>query len=208
METISKINKIELDTGDLILLSTRKWYSDIIEIGDDCKYSHCGIVLSNPTYIDSSLSSGLYFLESGIEPFPDATDHKYHFGVQIVPLQDVINEYVIHKEGTIYHRKLNCIRDKEFERRLCKSYEIVKNKPYNCNPFDWIEALLGIHLFDKKITSRFWCSALVAYIYAQLGLIDEKIDWTLVTPKDWSSSSPNQILFLNGANLEKEIQLL
>jgi hypothetical protein len=196
-----------LDTGDLILLSTRRWYSDVIEFGDNCIYSHCGIVLRDPTYIDPSLN-GLYFLESGIEPFPDATDHKYHFGVQIVPLIKVIDEYVIEKEGTIYHRKLNCVRDKEFERKLSKAYHVAQNKPYNFNPLDWIEALLGIHLFDKQITSRFWCSALVAYIYVQLGLIENKIDWTLVTPKDWTSTSNSQIIFLDGSYLEKEIQIL
>lgn len=196
-----------LNTGDLILLSTRKWYSDIIEVGDDCKYSHCGLILNNPTFIDPSLN-GCYFLESGIEPFPDATDHKYHFGVQIVPFKDILEEYVIQKEGTIFHRKLNCIRDKDFERNLCRAYQVVKDKPYNCNPLDWIEALFGFHYFDRQITSRFWCSALVAYIYVQLGLINDKIDWSLVTPKEWSSSSDSQILFLNGANLEKEIELL
>jgi len=205
--TQEQVTADQLSTGDLILLSTRKWYSDIIEIGDDCIYSHCGIILKDPTYIDPKLE-GFYFLESGLEPFPDATDNQYHFGVQIVPFKKVIDEYVFEKEGSMFHRKLNCKRDKTFERNLCKAYQIVKNKPYNCNPLDWLEALLGFHYFDRKITSRFWCSALVAYIYVQLGLIDNSIDWSLITPKEWSSYSNSQILFLNGSNLEKEIPLL
>jgi hypothetical protein len=196
-----------LQTGDILLFSTNKWYSDVIEIGDDCEFSHCGIILRDPIYLDPSLR-GLFVLESGLEPFPDVIDHQIHFGVQIVPLEKVIQEYVIEKEGSLFHRKLNGKRDDSFEINLYKGYQIVKDKPYNCNPFDWVEALLGIHWFDRKLTSRFWCSALVAFIYVKLGIIDSKIDWSLVTPKEWSSNCKINFLFLNGYSLDKEIFLL
>jgi hypothetical protein len=196
-----------LNTGDIILFSTNKWYSEMIEVGDDCIYSHCGIVLRDPTYIDTSLK-GLYLLESGAEPFPDSVDHQYHFGVQIVPLIDVINEYVIEKEGSVYHRALTCHRDDIFEKKLVEIYQVVKDKPYDCNPFDWIEALFGIHWFDRKITSRFWCSALVGYVYVKLGLVQDNIDWSLITPKEWSSNSKIKFIFLNNSYLENEIKLI
>ena len=196
-----------LNTGDIILFSTSKWYSELIEVGDECVYSHCGIVLRDPTYIDPSLN-GLYLLESGMEPFPDVIDGKYHFGVQIVPFIDVVNEYVVRHEGAIFHRSLQCKRDYDFEQKIAKAYQIVKDKPYNCDLFDWIEALFGIHLFDKKITSRFWCSALVAYIYVQIGIIEDKIDWTLVTPREWSSCVECKFIFLNDSRLDKEIKLI
>lgn len=196
-----------LETGDIILFSTNRWYSDVIEYADDTLFSHCGIVLVNPTYIDASLN-GIYLLESGVEPFPDSTDNKYHFGVQIVPLIKVVNEYVLHKAGNLYHRKLVCNRDKSFERNLVRAYGIVKDKPYNCDPIDWIEALFGIHWFDRQITSRFWCSALVAYIYVQLKIVDSNIDWTLVTPREWGSNQVSNFVFLNGSYLQKEIRML
>jgi hypothetical protein len=195
-----------LQTGDILLFSTNKWYSDVIEIGDDCEFSHCGIILRDPIYLDPSLN-GLYVLESGLEPFPDVMDHHIHFGVQIVPLNKVIQEYIFEKEGTLFHRKLNGNRDKTFERNLYQAYQVAKDKPYNCNPLDWLEALLGFHWFDRKITSRFWCSALVAYVYFRLGIIDSKIDWSLVTPKDWCSKSKERFIYLNGYSLEKEIPL-
>jgi hypothetical protein len=197
----------QLNTGDVILFSTNKWYSEIIEVGDECVYSHCGIILRDPTYIDPSLN-GLYLLESGAEPFPDAVDHQYHFGVQIVPLINVVIEYVVKKEGSMFHRSLDCKRDNDFEKKLVNIYQVVKNKPYNCDPFDWLEALFGYHLFDRKITSRFWCSALVGYVYVQLGLIQDNIDWSLITPREWSSSSEGKFIFLNGASLDKEIKLI
>jgi hypothetical protein len=197
----------QLETGDILLFSTNKWYSDVIEVGDECVYSHCGVILRDPVYLDPSLQ-GLYLFESGLEPFPDATDGLIHFGVQIVPLQKVIDEYMLWKEGAIYHRHLNCKRDSKFEDRIQQAYQTVKNMPYNCNPMDWIEALLGFHWFDKQITTRFWCSALVAYLYVKLELIDQNIDWTLVTPRDWWSGSPHPFIFLNGSSLEKEIRLI
>jgi hypothetical protein len=196
-----------LDTGDIILFSTNKWYSEIIEYGDNCVYSHCGMILRDPTYIDPSLN-GIYLLESGAEPFPDVTDHQYHFGVQIVPLIDVIDEYVFKREGTIFYRKLNCRRDQSFEKKILEGYQIVKNKPYNCNPLDWMEALLGIHLFDRKIVSRFWCSALVGYMYVKMGIIQDNIDWTLVTPREWGFVNQYKFVFLNDSRLDKEIVLI
>jgi len=196
-----------MDTGDIILFSTNKWYSELIEIGDECVYSHCGIVLKDPTYIDPSLN-GLYLLESGMEPFRDVVDHQYHFGVQIVPLIDVVNEYVIKKEGSMFHRSLEYKRDKDFEEKLVEIYKVVKDKPYNCDPFDWLEALFGFHFFDRKITSRFWCSALVGYVYVKLGLIQDSIDWSLITPREWSSSCVEKIIFLKGAYLDKEVKLI
>jgi hypothetical protein len=202
-----KLNTEQLNTGDIILFSTNKWYSELIEVGDECIYSHCGIVLKDPTYIDPSLN-GLYLFESGAEPFPDAVDHLYHFGVQIVPLINVVNEYVVKKEGSMYHRSLVCKRDKEFEKKIVDIYHVVKNKPYNCDPFDWLEALFGYHLFDRKITSRFWCSALVGYVYVQLDIIQNNIDWSLITPREWSSRNEGKFIFLNGTSLEKEIRLI
>jgi hypothetical protein len=197
----------DLETGDVILFSTNKWYSDVIEYANGSIFSHCGIILRDPFYIDPNLS-GLYMLESGAESIPDVVDNKFHFGVQIVPLDKIIKEYSENKEGEIYIRKLKCKRDKKFEETLCEIYNTIKNKPYNYNPMDWIEALLGFSFFDKQITTRFWCSALVAFVFVKLGLIQPTIEWSLVTPRDWSSGSESQFIFSGGTSLEKEIKIL
>ena len=34
-------------------------------------------------------------------------------------------------------------------------------------------------------TDRFWCSALVGYIYTKCGLLDEKTDWSILRPSDF-----------------------
>jgi hypothetical protein len=193
----------ELETGDLLLFSTDKWYSKIIEKGIHCKFSHVGIVLKNPTFLNENLN-GYYLLESGRENFDDVIDHMIHFGVEIVPLQNVLDEYKQNNEGNIYYRKLKVDRNEQFYLNFKLAYDNVKNKPYNKNIFDWLEVLFGYKLFDKKITNRFWCSALVSYIYVNLNILSKEIDWSLITPKYFSDE---KIDFINNCNLG-EIKIL
>jgi hypothetical protein len=193
------------ETGDLILFSTNKWYSDFIKLGTYSKITHCGIIIKSPTWIDQSLND-LYLLESGKEPFVDVIDNKIHFGVEMVPLINVINNYKQNKLGQVFYRKLNCDRNEQFYSLLKKTINECKGKPYNKNPLDWIEALLGFYFYDKKITSRFWCSALVSYIYVKTLIIKEEIDWSLIPPKYYSSS--NKIDFINGSSMDQEIKII
>jgi hypothetical protein len=193
------------DTGDLVLFSTNKWYSDFIKLGSFSKYTHCGIIVKSPTWINEKLT-GIYLLESGREPFIDVTDNSIHFGVELVEFTQVVEEYKIKNLGEIYYRKLNCERNKNFYENFKLVYEECKGKPYNKNPLDWLEALFGYYLYDKKITSRFWCSALVSYIYVKTFIISDIINWSLIPPKYYSSS--NIIDFINGSSMEKEIKII
>jgi hypothetical protein len=193
------------DTGDLILFSTNKWYSDFIKLGSFSKYTHCGMILKNPIWIDKKLT-GIYLLESGKEPFIDVTDNKIHFGVELVDFTKVIEEYKTNNFGNVYYRKLNCERNETFIKNLYLAYLECKNKPYNKNPLDWLEALFGVYLYDKKIYSRFWCSALLSFLYVRTNIISDTIDWSLIPPKYYSSS--NKIDFINGISMNKEIKII
>jgi len=192
-----------MKTGDLLLFTSDCWYSKVIEVGTDSKYSHCGVILVDPIGIDPSLT-GTYLLESGREPFLDAVDHQFHFGVEIVPLGKVLEEYVQKGLGQIYHRSLqttNMIPD------LHELYEKIRNKPYNCNVLDWIEAWTGVQWFDKQMTNKFWCSALATFIYTQIGVLDPSTPWSLITPKDLSEESTYPLKWIN-SSLGKEVCLL
>ena len=71
---------------------------------------------------------------------------------------------------------------------------------------DWIEAFLQKDSKPQK-TDRFWCSALVGYIYTKCGLLNEKTDWTILRPSDFSLSGEN-LKFINGNKLEnREIMI-
>jgi hypothetical protein len=53
---------------------------------------------------------------------------------------------------------------------------------------DWLLATLRLDISPQK-TDRFWCSAFVAYIFTQLGWLNDYTDWSIIRPSDLSSSS-------------------
>ena len=176
--------RIQIENGDLLLYSTTKWYSKVIEYFSGSKFSHISILLKDPVHLDPKLK-GLYVLESGYESIPDPTDGKYKFGVQISPLDNVIENYQKSWMGTLYYRRLDCCRDGNFENSMKQIYKEVYDKPYDIDIFDWIKAALKIDVGNDKRTSTFWCSALVAYVYKKLDFLDN-VPWTLVSPKEFS----------------------
>ena len=183
-------------TGDILLYSTSLWYSKIIEKCTGSKYSHISIILRDPVYIDPKLK-GLYILESGFERTPDPTDGKIKFGVQIKSLNEVLESYESSWLGTLYYRKLECTRDELFYEKLDKIYNIVYDKPYDINLCDWIKAAFKIDIGNEHKTNTFWCSALVAFIYCKMNLL-ENVPWTMVSPKEFSYyEDSNSLKFIN-----------
>ena len=184
-----------LQTGDIILFSGNYWYSNIIKYFEKSKYSHVGMVLKDPTFI-KGVDKGLYFIESGYEGMKDVEDHEKKFGVQINKLEDVIKQNL--EEGSsVYYRKLvldDESKRKNFMKIMEKTHKIVHGKPYDIKIKDWIKAEIALeensyeHFKGAmyKKTSTFWCSALVTYLYSQLGLVDKDIPWTIVAPKEFS----------------------
>ena len=84
-------------------------------------------------------------------------------------------------------------------KNLKKIHDVVYNKPYDIVPTDWVEAWIREDPNPQK-TNRFWCSALVGYIYTQCGLLDPKTDWSIMRPSDFSIMSQN-LKLTNSAKL-------
>lgn len=63
-------NLSSLETGDIILFRGNSWFSYALEWLGRSYYSHVGMIIKNPSFIDSALPDGIYILESGWEPFP------------------------------------------------------------------------------------------------------------------------------------------
>ena len=70
---------------------------------------------------------------------------------------------------------------------------------------DWIKALFKWNIGDTHKTSTFWCSALAAYIYCHLGFLKHNIDWTLISPVEFSSKQ-HQLEFID-CTLDDEVLL-
>ena len=69
-------------------------------------------------------------------------------------------------------------------------HSVVYDKPYDIVPKDWIEAFFKKDDHPQK-TDRFWCSALVGYIYTRVGVLTPETDWSMLTPNDFSLSGEN-----------------
>lgn len=158
------------DTGDILLFSTKKWYSRIIEFFTWSKFSHIAITLKDPIYIKPELQ-GLYILESGLEDC-----------LQITNLEDIIDMYRRLDYGHLYYRKLQCLRDATFENKIKE----IHDDAYNINLIDWIQAEFEMNISNERRTNTFWCSALVAFVYTKLGFLDDNVHWTVVSPNRFS----------------------
>ena len=206
------IDEIDLQTGDLVLFTGNTMISRIIQYFQHNKFSHVGIIIKNPKFLDPSLEDGLYLLESGFEPIGNRT-----YGVQLHLLEDILK---LCSKGTVYTRKVVCERNTDFYEKFSTIYQQIKDIPYDINIFDWIAATFKLDynlsdnanyfkIFNIRIpipfrkTNHFWCSSMTAYVFCKLGLIDENINWTLISPSEFDNSSiqflcqinPKKILF-------------
>jgi len=198
------LNAIDFQTGDLLLFSENSnIFSRLIKYFTHSIYSHCAIILKSPTYIDPKLT-GTYILESNYEPYPDAENNiKYKYGVQIQELTNIIKNY----DGQIFWRKLNDTnKTHNFNEKMKEIYNIVKNKPYDINPIDWLKAEFNLNIGNVQQTTSFWCSALVVYIYVKLQLLPPNIHWDLIAPCELSFTGDLQNKFIN-CSFDNEIQI-
>ena len=81
-----------------------------------------------------------------------------------------------------YENYLNFCKTRDNNKYLIgsKAYD----KIYDIIPTDWIEAAFRRDDNPQK-TSRFWCSALVGYIYTQCGCLHPGTDWSMIRPSDF-----------------------
>lgn len=197
METISLKKFIyNCKSGDIILFNGKKWYSKIIEWYCGSDISHVGIVVIDPN-INGKMTHGHFLLESRL--FENGKN-----GVRLTPLEEAFEE---NRDGKIYVRFLNCIRDSKFKLRIDNICFTTIGKKYDDDPFDWFKVICNIKIGNDHKTSKFWCSALVAYSYILLSFLNPKIPWSMIKPSDFSSRNVNSILKFNCC-LTDDVQVL
>jgi hypothetical protein len=89
-------------------------------------------------------------------------------------------------------------------KKLAEIYKITYDKPYDYNIVDWILAWFKKDITPQK-TDRFWCSALLGYIYTELGLLPKDTDWSILTPSDFSTENPD--FPFQHCHLEPEVKI-
>lgn len=185
---MDKFNTEDFQTGDILLFSNIfKWYNPltypgkIIEIATRSIYSHVGIILKSPTYIDEKLT-GTYLWESDADGGRDAETNEIKFGVKLTRIEEVMEwkEY-------IYLKKINKTFSHKFDEESIKTlYEVTKDTPYDMKMIDWIGAFFRSKII--KTDKRFFCSAFVAFILVQLGFLKLSCDFSIIQPKDFDSN--------------------
>jgi hypothetical protein len=192
----------DLQTGDILLFRGTSWLSWFIEWFGWSRYSHVGIVVKNPKFLNPDLEDGTYILESSWNNTPDAEDHQMKVGVQLHLLEEVLAEY---PKGSVFVRHITCERNQAFYTKLADLHKEIHNKPYDSNPWDWLCAKYNMICplpLDPayKTTKRFWCSALVTYLFCHMGIIEPAINWSLISPREFSSEGT--LRFLCGVGAE------
>jgi hypothetical protein len=203
MEPIWDIDSLE--TGDLLLFSGKGyWFSYVVEYLTWSDFSHIGMVLRDPTYLDPKLK-GLYMLESGTENFPDAIEHRLHYGVQVVNLEKVLEHYV----GRVYLRKLkiNSTQRKNSEVVLPQIWNTIKDKPYDDHIWDLICVEFGLKWGNTHRVDNFFCSALITFLYEKFDYITVPLEWDLILPKDYESGGKIDKILEENVNLDLLYQL-
>ena len=202
-------NKYNLNTGDLLLFDSKGsgimgFFSSLIKKITKSNISHIAMVLKDPDFLDPPLK-GFYVWESNYEGKPDPQDGKIKFGVQITPLEEILNDYRKNK-SKVFVRKIICYPNLFSKNNLEDIHKVVYGKVYDINISDWIE---GIERKDKKPqkTDRFWCSALVGYIYTKCDILTPHTDWSILRPSDFTTKYNNNLNFLNNACLGEEVQI-
>lgn len=210
----NNIDISQFETGDILLFHPTSQYRSLKQICSTIFeslimgvthsiYSHAAIIVKNPQFTNPFLE-GLYVLESGYEGFPDAEDNEIKLGVELVKFEDVLRTF----KGNIYHRKLTCERTEDFYDKLSAAHSVVHNRPYDLIPSDWFKAALRINMGATQRKKTFWCSALVAYIYTQLGFLPKDTPWTLVSPKMLGTENTMEELKFENCSLSPENKII
>ena len=202
MEEKLNIGDLKLKTGDLLVCDDLQhddwgvfsWFIKFMTMSD---FSHVGMVVVDPEMTNPALK-GIYVWTSGISNTPDQED-----GIEF---ENFLQTY----EGKIYLRRLKCESEEQYNKifnieTLREIHQVVYDKPYDMVVTDWIEAYVQKDFKPQK-TSRFWCSALIGYIYTKLSLFKSDLDWSILTPGFFSSENKT-FSMLHNATLEKEEQI-
>jgi hypothetical protein len=210
----------KLNTGDILLFGgSNYWFSNIVRYWTKSQFSHVGIILRDPIYINPKLK-GLYLWESGLEHFVDSEDGVRKLGVQITSMDKVLKYADESDLNYLVYRKLHTsLSELEIINKIKDIHNVVHNRPYDINIYDFLEARCDVTQIEskEKPSTNIWsnwfkpnhrrndtyfCSALVGFIYTELGLLPSNTKWTECSPEFYSSEENPKMKLTNGNYLD------
>jgi hypothetical protein len=208
-----------MQTGDLLLChsgqsdalppsaSWTDWlfgvFTSLIDRFTSSPYSHVAVVLRDPgNFLDGDgrppLADGLYVWESSYEAgVPDPQDGVVgKVGVRVTPLEDFLGDFSCARSRVVHRALIGTgVAEALSEANLRAAHAVVYDKPYDLWPRDWYNAAVRRDRPHPRTTDRFWCSALVAYIYTRCGVLEASTEWTTVRPCDFALASDSQLVY-------------
>jgi len=168
---------IILFKGNYPWYTPARLFENVIKYFTGSEYTHVGIVLKDPTWIDPSLK-GYYLWNSGTYNGGNAEDNNLvTLGVQLNPLYEYVSEY----KGEAYVRRLD-MKKKELDlHELYAIHKEIHSAQYNTKIIDWICSYFNIDRHPYK-THRFWCSAFVSYVLYRMGFFKDLLNWDIIRP--------------------------
>ena len=190
-------NYDDLQTGDIILChgynpkGLDPGIDGAIEFFTHSPWEHAAIIIRDPWWCN--LPKGLYIYQSGWGPngYFDVLNGKVR-GVTLNHFDDFMTN-----RHHIYVRKIsgNTWGDTE-KAAFVKAFNISHGKPYDANWCSWCCACLNSFFFCKccnccipRTEKTFWCSALVGFMYVEMKWMQQKTDWTSLTPEDLAKAA-------------------
>jgi hypothetical protein len=157
-----------MNTGDLVFFKHYNgwwFFGKLIQWWTKSPYIHVGMLLKNPNFLGLK---GTYIWQAeplgGVNVSAFNPDRKYWI-----------------RKFTGHH-----LCDNNLE----NIFQITNGKPYDKNPMDWIEAIIGKD-FEPQRTNSFWCSALIGCILTKLNILDKTTDWSIMSPEYLANTDVN-----------------
>ena len=171
-----------LQTGDLLFFrgDPNCALDKLIMTFTGSPYTHVGMFIQDPSWMTLK---GQFCLQSNSHKQTAVEQGDRQSGVVLTPLSEM-RDYEV--------RHLTTIRDEKFYQKLERVHAKVHNLSYDYSVLDWIRSglyAIGFHWFaTPKHTNNFWCSALCAFVYTELGLFEESMDWSNQSPADLATT--------------------
>ena len=165
-----------LQTGDLLFFrgDTSSAIDRMIMEFTGSVYTHVAMVIKDPRWMSTK---GLFCIQSNSSTQTAVEQGDQQSGVVITPVSEM-RKYDL--------RRLTTTRDEAFYDRLATAHAKVHNMPYDFSLLDWARTGLysiGLRSFaTPRHTNNFWCSALVAFMYREMALLNDTLDWSNQTP--------------------------